>query len=89
MSLISCSSVELSEQRSFSSRPIVGNRRSNAVLRWYCEAPKDDLCFDRREELVELSDDDLEIARIKLFALPFSMCPCGTRIIRSMHVEEI
>lgn len=57
-------------------------------LRWYCERPKSKLCF-RKEEMHDVADDrELENLRAALFAMPFSVCTCGGRIVRSMHVTD-
>ena len=57
-------------------------------LRWYCTQRDTKLCFHQEETLTGVSHDKLEDARKKLYALPFSKCPCGEKIDRSMHIYE-
>jgi hypothetical protein len=46
------------------------------------------MCFNRQEVHEVYSDDDLKDMRKELFVYPFSTCPCGGRIVRSMVIVE-
>ena len=55
-------------------------------LRWYCRLRDTALCFYQEEILTGVTQGALEDTRKRLYEVPFSTCPCGERIERSLHV---